>query len=43
MSKTVNRINQQLESGKKILIIGDFDVDGVSSTSLLYLFLKTID
>ena len=42
METAVNRIIQQQKNEKKILIFGDYDVDGVSSTSLLYLFLNML-
>ncbi|GAB7386508.1 single-stranded-DNA-specific exonuclease RecJ [Bacillaceae bacterium] len=35
MEKAVHRINKALVNGEKILIYGDYDADGVSSTSLL--------
>lgn len=35
MEKAVNRINKAIENNEKILIYGDFDADGVTSTSLL--------
>ena len=37
MDKAVARIEAALEAGEKIAIYGDYDVDGVTSTSLLYL------
>ena len=43
MGKAVERILLQKESGNKTLIFGDYDVDGVSSTSMLYLFFRTIN
>ena len=35
MEKGVERIKKAVESGEKILIYGDYDVDGVTSTALL--------
>lgn len=35
----VSRIKQALENGERIAIYGDYDVDGVTSVSLLYLYL----
>ncbi|MEI7474560.1 MAG: single-stranded-DNA-specific exonuclease RecJ [bacterium] len=35
MEKAVERINKAIEAGEHILIYGDFDADGVTSTSLL--------
>ena len=42
MRSAVNRILEQKRDGSKVLIFGDYDVDGVSSASLLYLFLKRV-
>lgn len=36
MEKTVERISQAIDKQEKIIIFGDFDADGVTSTSLLY-------
>jgi single-stranded-DNA-specific exonuclease len=36
MAEAVERINAAIESGEKILIFGDGDVDGVTATVLLY-------
>ena len=40
MEDAVERINQAEEEGEKILIFGDRDVDGVTSTTILYDYLK---
>lgn len=40
IEKACRRIIQAIESKEKIVIYGDYDVDGVTSTSLLYSFLK---
>lgn len=40
MDKAVARITAALESKEKIVIYGDYDVDGITSTALLYEFLK---
>lgn len=40
MDKAVERIKLAIEKGERILIFGDYDADGVTSTSLLYLLLK---
>lgn len=34
-NKAVNRIKQAIENKEKILIVGDYDVDGITSTSML--------
>ncbi|MHB8125148.1 MAG: single-stranded-DNA-specific exonuclease RecJ [Desulfitobacteriaceae bacterium] len=36
MSRVIERLTSALKSGEKILVYGDFDVDGVTSTVLLY-------
>ncbi len=40
MEKAVFRIREAIESGEKILSYGDYDVDGVTSVSLLLLYLR---
>jgi single-stranded-DNA-specific exonuclease len=40
MDKAVDRLHQAIERKEKVLIYGDYDVDGTTSVSLLYLFLK---
>ncbi|NLM47737.1 MAG: single-stranded-DNA-specific exonuclease RecJ [Epulopiscium sp.] len=40
MDKAVNRILTALEKKEKMTIYGDYDVDGITSTSILFLFLK---
>lgn len=40
MDKAVNRLTDAVFNGNKILIYGDYDVDGATSVSLVYLFLK---
>lgn len=36
MAKTVERLSKAIDNNEKIVIYGDFDADGVTSTSLLY-------
>ena len=43
MDKAVRRIAAAVEKKENILIFGDYDVDGVTSTVLLYEFLKGLD
>lgn len=43
MEKAVERIITALENEEKIVIYGDYDVDGVTSVSILYLYLKAHD
>ncbi len=40
MDLAVARIRSAIEGGEKIAIYGDYDVDGVTSVSILYLYLK---
>ncbi|WP_022852134.1 single-stranded-DNA-specific exonuclease RecJ [Limisalsivibrio acetivorans] len=42
MDKAVKRIGVALEKNERICIYGDYDVDGVTSVSLLYLFLREV-
>ncbi len=39
MEKAVIRIDQAIERKEKIMIFGDYDVDGITSTALIYNFL----
>lgn len=43
MDRGVERVVLAMERGEKILIFGDYDVDGATSTALLYLFFKRIN
>lgn len=40
MHKAVNRLNQALGNKERILIYGDYDVDGTTAVSLVYKFLE---
>ncbi len=40
MNKAVTRINRAIAANERILIYGDYDVDGTTSVSLLYSFLR---
>ena len=42
MDKAVQRLNEAISTQEKILIYGDYDVDGTTAVSLMYLFLKDI-
>jgi len=43
MDRAVERIVQAIKHGEKIMLIGDYDVDGVISTSVMRLFFQAID
>ena len=40
MNKAVERIQLALKKGEKILIYGDYDVDGTTSVAMMYNFLN---
>lgn len=42
MQRTVGILREKIEKQKKIEIIGDYDVDGIMSTTILYLGLKSL-
>lgn len=42
MKKTVERINQALDKKERILVYGDYDADGVTSTSILVSALREL-
>ncbi len=41
MDRACDRVIRALDAGEKIVIYGDYDVDGVTSVSILYLYLKS--
>lgn len=40
MQRTVVRIEEALAAGEQITVYGDYDVDGITASSLLYIYLK---
>ena len=42
MKKSVERVEQAIKNKEKILIFGDYDVDGTSAVALVYSFLKNL-
>ncbi|MCB0409046.1 MAG: single-stranded-DNA-specific exonuclease RecJ [Flavobacteriales bacterium] len=40
MKNAVNRLNEAIENNEKVLIYGDYDVDGTTSVALVYSYLK---
>lgn len=41
MERSVTRIEQAIASGEQITVYGDYDVDGISASSLLFIYLKS--
>lgn len=41
MDKAVERIEKAIENSEKICVFGDYDADGVTSTTLMYSYLKS--
>ncbi|MFN7793354.1 MAG: single-stranded-DNA-specific exonuclease RecJ, partial [Cyclobacteriaceae bacterium] len=41
MTKAVSRLNIAIENGEKILIYGDYDVDGTTAVALVYSYLQS--
>ena len=42
MDKAVERVHQAVITGEKILVYGDYDVDGTTAVSLVYSFLRRL-
>ena len=42
MDKAVERVHKAVSSGEKILVYGDYDVDGTTAVSLVYSFLSRL-
>lgn len=42
MDKAVHRLSAAISNHEKILVYGDYDVDGTTAVSLMYLFLKSL-
>ncbi len=43
MDRAVHRIENALRYREKILVYGDYDVDGTTAVALVYTFLKSLD
>lgn len=43
MDKAIDRLLSAIENREKILVFGDYDVDGTTSAALMYSFLKDIE
>ena len=41
MDKGVSKINEVIERNGKIVVYGDYDVDGITAVSIIYLYLKS--
>lgn len=42
MDKAIDRINTAVENKEKVMVYGDYDVDGTTAVSLVYTFLKSL-
>jgi single-stranded-DNA-specific exonuclease len=42
MAKAVNRVSEAIERNEKILVYGDYDVDGTTAVALMYSFLHSL-
>lgn len=42
MERTVNRINEAIQLRQRILVYGDYDVDGITSTFIMYSVIKDL-
>lgn len=42
MEKAVERVDQAVKSGEKVMIYGDYDVDGTTAVALVYIFLRRL-
>ena len=42
MQKAVDRIHTAIENNEKILVYGDYDVDGTTSVTMVYIFLSRL-
>ena len=42
MDKAVERVRKAVTSGEKILVYGDYDVDGTTAVSLVFSFLRRL-
>ena len=40
MDKAVNRVLRAINEGEKVLVYGDYDVDGTTAVALVYTYLK---
>jgi single-stranded-DNA-specific exonuclease len=40
MDKAIERIHRALEGGEKIMVYGDYDVDGTTAVALIYTFIR---
>ena len=43
MRQAIDRINRAIAEGQRIMVYGDYDVDGTSAVALVYSYLKELD
>ncbi|MCL2774607.1 MAG: single-stranded-DNA-specific exonuclease RecJ [Oscillospiraceae bacterium] len=42
MERAVERVHKSFKSGEKVMIYGDYDVDGISSTCVMYVYFRSL-
>jgi len=42
MDRAVERIDRAVKNGERIIVYGDYDVDGITATALLYRYFKEV-
>lgn len=42
MDRAADRVKKAIKKGEKIIVYGDYDVDGVTSVAMLYLYIKSL-
>ena len=43
MEKGIDRVKKAVTEGEKVMIYGDYDVDGISSTCIMYMYLSKLN
>lgn len=43
MKSVIEKVNRAIESNKKIVVLGDYDTDGISASAIMYKYFKSIN